>query len=116
MTSAISFSRQNDTGSGAHALCLLEKLVVVLVLESKGLYRLAGLLLADADYTKRQKQPHFDFGELQLYFIILRKENFSSEGYITITFVFSHCELRLPVVIRIYFFQRASDCTMPTRT
>ena len=40
MTTAISFSRQNDTGSRARALCLLEKLVVVLVLvlESKGLY------------------------------------------------------------------------------
>ena len=40
MTAAISFSRQNDTGSRARTLCLLEKLVVVLVLvlESKGLY------------------------------------------------------------------------------
>ena len=38
MTTAISFSRQNDTGSRARALCLLEKLVVVLVLESKDLY------------------------------------------------------------------------------
>ena len=32
MTTAISFSRQNDTGSLARALCLLEKLVVELVL------------------------------------------------------------------------------------
>ena len=35
MTTAITFPRQNDTGSRARALCLLEKLV--LVLESKGL-------------------------------------------------------------------------------
>ena len=35
MTTAISFSRQNDTGLRARTLCLLEKLVVVL--ESKGL-------------------------------------------------------------------------------
>ena len=42
MTTAILFSRQNDTGSRARTLCLLKKLVVVLVLvlESKGLYSL----------------------------------------------------------------------------
>ena len=44
MTTAISFSRQNDTVSRVRALCLLEKLVVVLVLvlvlESKGLYQM----------------------------------------------------------------------------
>ena len=39
MTTTISLSRQNDTGSRVRALCLLEKLVVALVLvqESKGL-------------------------------------------------------------------------------
>ena len=40
MTTVISFSRQNDTGSRACTLCSLDKLVVVLVLvlESKGVY------------------------------------------------------------------------------
>ena len=38
-TTSIWLSRQNETGSLAHALCPLEKLVIVLVLqlESKGL-------------------------------------------------------------------------------
>ena len=36
MTTAISFSRQNDLGSLSRALCLLQNLILVIVLEFKG--------------------------------------------------------------------------------